>query len=159
MIALADEERTRPRLARPSMKQLVAAGLFTVLAVYMASIVPTVEIAWVSAIQGFGTALMWTPIVLIGFSGLSPSQMAQGAALFHLIRQLSMSVFLAVMVGVSIRTGTISYAELAGQLDLFVPGSLPSSPWDFESTSGLAELSAEVARQSKMIGYNNAFLL
>jgi DHA2 family multidrug resistance protein len=117
------------------------------------------EIAWVSGIQGFGTALMWTPIVLIGFSGLSPSQMAQGSALFHLLRQLSMSVFLAVMVSVSVRTGTISYAELIAQLDLFVPGSQPGSPWDFESTTGLAQISAEVARQSKMIGYNNAFLV
>lgn len=117
------------------------------------------QIAWVSAIQGFGTALMWTPIVLIGFSGLSPSQMAQGSSLFHLLRQLSMSVFLAVMVGVSIRTGTISYTELATQLHLFVSSSQPGSPWDFESTSGLAQISSEVVRQSKMIGYNNAFLL
>ena len=49
MIALADEEQTRVP-ARPSKKQLIAAVLFTVLALYLAWIVPTIQIAWVSAI-------------------------------------------------------------------------------------------------------------
>lgn len=50
MIALADEEQTRPRAARSSLKQLIAAGVFVLFAVFMAWVVPTVEIAWVSAI-------------------------------------------------------------------------------------------------------------
>lgn len=49
MIALADEEQTRVP-ARPSKKQLIAAVLFTVLALYLAWVVPTIQIAWVSAI-------------------------------------------------------------------------------------------------------------
>jgi len=49
MIALADEEQTRVP-ARPSKKQLIAAVLFTALALYLAWIVPTIQIAWVSAI-------------------------------------------------------------------------------------------------------------
>ena len=50
MNALADEERTRARGARPIRKQVIAAGIFALLAVYLAWIVPSVEIAWVSAI-------------------------------------------------------------------------------------------------------------
>lgn len=50
MIALADEEQTRATVPGSYVKQLIAASLFTALAIYMATIVPTVEIAWVSAI-------------------------------------------------------------------------------------------------------------
>ncbi len=50
MIALADEEITHSQLARPSVKQVIAAGIFALFATYMAWIVPTVEIAWVSVI-------------------------------------------------------------------------------------------------------------
>jgi len=49
MIALADEDQTRVP-ARPSKKQLIAAVLFTALALYLAWMVPTIQIAWVSAI-------------------------------------------------------------------------------------------------------------
>jgi len=49
MIALADEEQSRaPALL--SKKQIIAAVLFTVLALYISWVVPTVQIAWVSAI-------------------------------------------------------------------------------------------------------------
>jgi len=50
MIALADEEKVHKRPKQLSIKQLVALAIFAVMAVYIASIVPTVEIAWVSAI-------------------------------------------------------------------------------------------------------------
>ena len=49
MIALADEEKTRAP-AGPSKKQVIAAVIFTILALYLAWVVPTIQIAWVSAI-------------------------------------------------------------------------------------------------------------
>lgn len=49
MNSLSDEEHSRaPTL--PSKKQIIAATLFTMLALYLAWIVPTIQIAWVSAI-------------------------------------------------------------------------------------------------------------
>jgi di/tricarboxylate transporter len=50
MIALADEEQTRPRGRRANLKQVIAAVIFAALAGYLAYVVPTIEIAWVSAI-------------------------------------------------------------------------------------------------------------
>ncbi|MFV1997130.1 MAG: SLC13 family permease [Acidiferrobacterales bacterium] len=50
MIALADEELTHSQPVRPSLKQLIAAGIFALFAAYMAWTVPTIEIAWVTAI-------------------------------------------------------------------------------------------------------------
>jgi di/tricarboxylate transporter len=50
MTALADEEQAKPTRIPPSLKQWIAAGIFALVALYVASVVPTVEIAWVSAL-------------------------------------------------------------------------------------------------------------
>ena len=50
MNMLADEERTATGRSFLSPKQIIAAVVFAILAAYLAYIVPTVEIAWVSAI-------------------------------------------------------------------------------------------------------------
>jgi di/tricarboxylate transporter len=50
MTALADEEQTKKTVLPPSAKQWIAAGIFALLAAYLASVVPTIEIAWVSAL-------------------------------------------------------------------------------------------------------------
>jgi len=50
VIALADEEQTHSQIKKPSFVQYIGAGIFTLLAIYVASVVPTAEIAWVSAI-------------------------------------------------------------------------------------------------------------
>jgi di/tricarboxylate transporter len=50
MTALADEEQTKTTRMPPTLKQWIAAGVFVLLAFYLASAVPTVEIAWVSAL-------------------------------------------------------------------------------------------------------------
>ncbi|MDH5765988.1 MAG: SLC13 family permease, partial [Gammaproteobacteria bacterium] len=50
MIALADEEQVVAQSQSPLKKQLIALGLFILLAAYLAWVVPTVEIAWVCTI-------------------------------------------------------------------------------------------------------------
>ena len=50
MQKLADEEQTVATPGIVTKKQLIAAVIFGALAIYLASVVPTVEIAWVSAI-------------------------------------------------------------------------------------------------------------
>ena len=50
MNKLADEEQTITHPGIISRKQIIAAVVFTALALFLASVVPTVEIAWVSAI-------------------------------------------------------------------------------------------------------------
>ena len=49
MIALANEEQTHKPI-QFSRKQLIAAAIFTALSLYLAWIVPTIQIAWVTAI-------------------------------------------------------------------------------------------------------------
>ncbi|MGB5729036.1 MAG: SLC13 family permease, partial [Thiogranum sp.] len=50
MNRLADEEQTIAKPGIVSPKQIIAAVVFAALAVFLATVVPTVEIAWVSAI-------------------------------------------------------------------------------------------------------------
>jgi di/tricarboxylate transporter len=50
MTALADEEKTKPRKKCITCKNFFAAGIFAAIAIYMAWIVPTIEVAWVTAI-------------------------------------------------------------------------------------------------------------
>ena len=50
MNALADEEKMSSKKLLPPMKYLISAGLFSLAALYLSSVVPTIEIAWVGAI-------------------------------------------------------------------------------------------------------------
>ena len=110
-------------------------------------------------LQGLGVALIWVPVVVLSFSTIPPVLMAQASALFHLLRQVATSVSLAVVVTVTMRTGSISYSELSWNISPYSDNPLGKSIWYFESQQGLMQLSAEVGRQSQMIGYSNAFVL
>jgi len=50
MIALADEEQTIIQTGKLSVRQLAAAGVFLALALWLATVVPSIEIAWVTCI-------------------------------------------------------------------------------------------------------------
>lgn len=50
MITLADEARVAAQTGGMTRKQWIAAGIFAAVALYMATVVPTIEIAWVTAI-------------------------------------------------------------------------------------------------------------
>ena len=50
MNTLADEEQTISRPGIVNFKQLSAAFIFVAFAIYLATVVPTIEIAWVSAL-------------------------------------------------------------------------------------------------------------
>ncbi len=50
MIALADEERVVATSGKLNIKQIIAAIVFLALAVFLASVVPSIEIAWVTGI-------------------------------------------------------------------------------------------------------------
>ena len=50
MTALADEEKTQSKKLLPPMKYTISAAIFALAAAYLATVVPTIEIAWVGAI-------------------------------------------------------------------------------------------------------------
>lgn len=120
----------------------------------------TWDVAWTSALQGFGVGLCWVPVSVVAFSTLSPKLIPEATALFQLLRNLASSMFISISVAVVLRTGTIAYAESAADLNVWADGLryvTSQTVWDIESLRGLAGLSSELQRQSLMIGYINAF--
>ena len=71
MIALADEEQTIIPTGKLSVRQLVAAGVFLALAVWLATIVPSVEIAWVTCILVLTIYLFAFEIVSVDVAAIS----------------------------------------------------------------------------------------
>ena len=113
-------------------------------------------------IQGIGTGVMWVPLSVVTFASLPASRLAEGSALFHLLRNFGSSIFISLSVMTVVRTSKINYSELTEHISplnkiLDFPSSLGF--WNADTVRGLAAISSEVGRQSTMIGYSNAFLL
>ena len=117
-------------------------------------------VAWTMALQGFGIGLMWSPITVVTFATLAPRHMAEGASVFHLMRNVGSSVHIAISASIVVRTGRANYSEFVEVLNPFNKNLHYDSiagAWDASSSGGLAALSAEVGRQASMIGYINAY--
>jgi DHA2 family multidrug resistance protein len=81
-------------------------------------------------------------------------------AVFHLLRNIGSSIFIALSVAVLIRTTGMNYARMIEFVTPFNP--LMDFPavaalWDLATTKGLAAASSEISRQASMIGYINSF--
>ena len=119
-------------------------------------------LAWPSVLQGFGCGVMWVPLSIVTFSTLPPRMLPEGSALFHLLRNLGTSLFVAFSVFLLVRTAKIRYSEM---VETVTPYSERLSYGEVVGAgavdwiANLARLAAEVARQSSMIGYNNCFYL
>jgi di/tricarboxylate transporter len=71
MKKLADEERTIAKPGIVNKKQIIAAVIFAALALYLASVVPTIQIAWVSAILVLTIYLFAFEIVGVDVAAIS----------------------------------------------------------------------------------------
>ncbi|MCH9671971.1 MAG: DHA2 family efflux MFS transporter permease subunit [Gammaproteobacteria bacterium] len=119
-------------------------------------------VALASALQGLGVGLLWVPITLVAFSTLNPVFLAEGTAIFHLIRNIGSSLHISLSVALVIRYSQVNYAELGSTITPYNETlQLPSvsGGWSVDSLRGIASLSGEVGRQAAMVGYVNAFLL
>ena len=71
--------------------------------------VPDHMVAWVGVLQGIGCGVMWVPLSVITFATLPPKLLADGAAIFHLLRNFGSSIFISISVMAVIRTSKINY--------------------------------------------------
>ena len=112
--------------------------------------------------QGFGCGIMWVPLSIVTFATLDPARLPEASSLFHLLRNFGSSIFISLSVMAIVRTGKVNYSELSEHVTPFKEslafGSV-TGQWNYESIGGLAAISAEITRQSSMIGYSNAFLM
>ncbi|HUS98169.1 MAG TPA: DHA2 family efflux MFS transporter permease subunit [Hyphomicrobiaceae bacterium] len=111
-------------------------------------------------LQGLAIGTIWVPLTVVTFANVSREDMAETTSIFHLMRNLGSSFFISILVAEIVRSSTSNYSRMVEMITPFnkmltLPDVL--GRWDIQTTGGLAHLGKEIARQSAMIGYLNAF--
>ncbi|MBU6378546.1 MAG: DHA2 family efflux MFS transporter permease subunit [Gammaproteobacteria bacterium] len=113
-------------------------------------------------LQGLSVGLVWTPISTLTFRTVAADRRPEAMAMFHLVRSVATSVFIAISVAVVVRSTGESYAGLTAGISNFNRAlAFPSivGGWTTESTAGLTALAKEINRQAVMVGHLNAFVI
>ena len=118
------------------------------------------DVALTSAVQGLAVGLLWVPLTIATFASIESRHLAETMSVFHLLRNLGSSIFIALSVTILVRTSNMNYARFTEFISPFnrlleYPEILKS--FDIGSVSGLAAISIELDRQANMIGFLNAF--
>jgi len=113
-----------------------------------------------SLIQGIAIGVIWVPLTLATFATVGSAKLAEGTAVYHLLRNIGSSFFISICVAEVVRASGANYSRLVEMVNPFNRSlALPwvAGGWDVESVAGLARLSKEIGRQAAMLGYINAF--
>jgi DHA2 family multidrug resistance protein len=149
----------------PRISMAFGFGLQTAAGVWMLSfdLNVTMEILVVnSVIQGFAVGIVWVPITAVAFGTLDARHYAEASAIFHLLRNIGSSFFISLSIAEIVRTSGANYSRMTEMISpynraLTTPGM--TGGWNFDTVPGLAKVAKEIARQSMMIGYLNAFTM
>lgn len=150
--------RVDPRLSMAS-----GFGLLTVAGYWMMHFdlnVTPLEMALNGIVQGMCIGLVFVPLNIMAFSDLDPKYRPEAIGVFHLLRNVSSSMFISICVAEIIRSTGVNYARLAEFINPYNPVlTTPwiTGAWDISSAPGLAKISKEISRQSAMIAYLNVF--
>ena len=118
-------------------------------------------IAWAGILQGVGSGILWVPVTTAAFWTLPDRLLPDGAAIFHLLRNVGQSIYIALCFMLVVRTGQMSYADLSSSASVYnerLGYPWVSGLWGIDSQEALQGFSGELARQSGLIAFNNAFL-
>ncbi|MGH8430738.1 MAG: DHA2 family efflux MFS transporter permease subunit [Solimonas sp.] len=113
-----------------------------------------------SLVQGIAIGVIWVPLTLATFANISPANLPEATAVYHLLRNIGSSFFISISVTEIVRSTSANYARLVEIINPFnrvLEFPLVLGAWDVDSLPGLAKLSKEVGRQAAMLGYINAF--
>src|SRR5216683_1521777 len=113
-----------------------------------------------SMLQGVAIGVIWVPLTLVTFSTIGSANLAEGTAVYHLLRNIGSSFFISICVAEIVRATSANYSRLVELVNPFNRAlALPwvTGGWDTETVGGLAKLSKEIGRQAAMLGYINAF--
>jgi len=152
-------------LSRFDPRVMIAAGFLMQAAAgwYLAQLdvnLSTADVFWPMALQGFGVGILWVPITVVTFGTLKPEFVAEGTAIFHMLRNIGSSIHISLSITLVVRMTRVNYAEMVERVSPFNESlGLPwvRGAWNVESARGLASLAREIERQSAMIGYLDSF--
>ena len=140
-------------------------GLVSISAYLLAQInsdIDPIDFALLTMFNGFGSGLIWTPMIILMFATLLPVHRTEGSTLVNLIRGYGSGVGISIAAVVLTRSTAIAYAELTETITpynevLQMPQAM--SAWNLESIPGVAALGTEIFRQATTIGVLNTFIL
>ena len=113
-----------------------------------------------SILQGIAIGVIWVPLTLATFATIDARNLAEGTAVYHLLRNIGSSFFISLCVAEIVRATGANYGRMVEMVSPYNHAlSLPwvMGAWNMESVAGLAQLAREINRQAAMIGYLNAF--
>jgi DHA2 family multidrug resistance protein len=118
------------------------------------------DVFWPMALQGLGVGLLWVPITMVAFSEMEGERLAEGTAVYHMLRNIGSSVHISLSTTLVVHMTQASHAELSPNVSRY--NEALSLPWvrgtlDLADPQSLAAIEAEIARQSSMIGYLDSF--
>jgi DHA2 family multidrug resistance protein len=122
--------------------------------------VTVLSLALNALLQGVAIGAIWVPLTVVTFSNMPPHALAETSAVFHLLRNLGSSFFISLCVAAIVRATRATYSHMVESINPFnelLTMKWVIGAWNVKTTSGLASLSGEMARQSAMVGYLNAF--
>ena len=151
---------------RVDTRLLVLTGLaITAVSLYMMTTFTTdvgvAEIVYTGVVQGVGLGFIFVPLSTIAFATLEQRYRNEGTAMFSLVRNIGSSIGISVVMTILGREAQINHAVLAEHVSpletAFQSHAFPL--WDLSTSSGLAAINGEVARQALSIAYLNDFRL
>ena len=113
-----------------------------------------------SFVQGIAIGVIWVPLTLVTFSTIGAANLAEGTAVYHLLRNIGSSFFISICVAEIVRATGANYGRMVELVNPYNKAlALPwvTGGWDFDTVQGLARLAKEINRQAAMLGYINAF--
>jgi DHA2 family multidrug resistance protein len=116
--------------------------------------VGTVDVFWPMALQGFGVGILWVPITMVAFATLAPAMIAEGTAIYHMLRNIGSSVHISLSTVLVVRMSQVHHAELTEKISPYDKAF--SMAWARGGWS-LEALHSEIQRQASMLGYLDSF--
>jgi DHA2 family multidrug resistance protein len=112
------------------------------------------DVFWPMALQGLGVGVLWVPITMVTFATIRPEHLAEGTAVYHMLRNIGSSVHISLSTVLVVRMTQQNHAELTPHVSPY--NDAMSLPW-VRGDLDLSTLQAEIARQASMIGYLDSF--
>lgn len=113
-----------------------------------------------AALQGLAIGLIWVPLTATAFATIEKGDMAQATAVYHLMRNIGSSLFIAICVAEVVRSTGVNYSrmtEFASPFSNAFNESQAVLGLEGGDARGLALMSREIYRQASLIAYVNAF--
>lgn len=108
-------------------------------------------------IQGFGQALIFSPVTVLSFATLHATHRTEAAVFSNVFRNLGGSLGIAILQASLVHQGAVAHERLVGGVILSDPMIRWALPSHLQGLSGLEALNAEVSRQASMMAYDWVF--